>query len=203
MRKKWKINGPERNADKYLVQPKNTQDCILKFLKLFWVLKFHWKPVLSAKLDSSKIVMHSAMWYVFWWAHPTALQWCASAKGFLWLGENILVHTQTEVQLIFMSLKSPTHSIVYPVLSTLIQKLSYRHLHLKFLARVYQSQITCQYLWNLYHRRAFLWGTVDFNLGAEQKNRWSKEGTHQMLWIPIAAWAPHPQRRPKSETSAY
>lgn len=30
-----------------------------------------------------------------------------------------------------------------------------------------------------------------------------KEGTHQMLWIAVAAWAPHPQRRLKSEASAH
>lgn len=55
----------------------------------------------------------------------------------------MLDNTQAEVQLIFMeSLKSPTDLIIYPVVSMQTQKLSHRHFHLRFLARVYLSQIT-------------------------------------------------------------
>lgn len=145
---------------------------------------------------------HLTVCYIFWWAHPAALQSCASAKGFLYLGEKMLVHTQTEVQLIFMeNFKSPTHLIIYLVVSMQIQKLSHRYLHLKFMARVYQSQITCQFSWNLYHRKEFFMRTVDFNLKADENNRWSVQRGHTSNAVDSSCClGPSSSKRPKSET---
>lgn len=142
------------------------------------------------------------MCYIFWWAYPAALQWCANAKGFLYLGEKMLVHTQTEVQLIFMeNFKSPTHLIIYLVVSMQIQKLSHRYLHLKFMARVYQSQITCQFSWNLCHRKEFFMTTVDFNLKAEENNRWSVQRGHTSNAVDSSCClGPSSSKRPNSET---
>lgn len=120
---------------------------------------------------------------LFWWAHPTTLQWCASAKGYPCLGEKTLVNTQTgEVWVIFVAIwKWSACLIIYPVIPMQIQTPSHRHLHLKFLARVYSVP---DYLpmhgtrISLWHRRAFLWVAVDFNSRAEQKNRWSMWRRH-------------------------
>lgn len=149
--------------------------------------------------------------YLFWWVHPTTLQWCASAKGYPCLGEKMLANTQTsEVWVIFMAIwKWSAHLIIYPVVFMQIQKPSHRHLHLKFLARVYSApdclpmHMEPRYRYGI---RGHLYEVLLISIHKLNRaiDEVCKKGTHQVLWIPVAAWAPEPQRRrPKSETSVH
>lgn len=140
--------------------------------------------------------------YLFWWAHPATLQWCASAKGYPCLGEKMLVNTQTsEVRVIFMAIwKMSACSIVYPVVSMQIQKPSQRHLHLKFLARVYSvpdylaMHVEPRYPYSI-ERHFCEVLLISIHMLNRAIDEACEEGTHQALWILVAAWAPGPQRR--------
>lgn len=159
--------GPNRLLTNQI--PRSAQrytDYILKFLKLFWVLKLHCKSVLTVKWDSTKMVIYSAM-CIFSDEH---IQQHCSDKGIhAWVKEMLVdIHTH-EVREIFMAVwKWSGCLIIYPVVSMQIQTTAQSQAPLSEIlgqslfrprlpANAHGSQISP------WHWKLVLWGAVDFN----------------------------------------